>query len=100
MDATDAEKSYASILSTIHQSRQGECCYCNHCLPCPSMIDVGQTLRLVDRAEFAVTPDMRAEYNALPAKAFECIECGDCTGRCPFGVDVISKMRRAAEIFE
>ncbi|MGD2143955.1 MAG: 4Fe-4S binding protein [Anaerolineae bacterium] len=37
---------------------------------------------------------------ALPVKASECIECEVCIERCPFDVDIIAKIRHAAEVFE
>ena len=42
----------------------GECEYCNHCLPCPAQIDVGQVIRLADQARAGVTEALRAAYQA------------------------------------
>ena len=36
---------------------------------------------------------------ALPAKAGDCIACGSCEQRCPFGVPAVENMRLAAELF-
>ena len=41
----------------------------------------------------------REHYAALPHKAGECIACGACSGRCPFGVDAVENMRRAQALF-
>ncbi|MCK5732842.1 MAG: aldo/keto reductase, partial [Candidatus Latescibacteria bacterium] len=100
LDATDEEKDFSSILPEFQQYVKGECVYCNHCLPCPAVIDIGQTIRLVDTAQHGVSEDLRADYQALSVKASACIECGSCTTRCPFEVDVISKMQRAVKLFE
>jgi hypothetical protein len=100
LEATDEEKDYSSILDNIHQSMVGRCVYCNHCLPCPQDINIGSTICLADWAKAGVNDYLISEYNKLPAKASECIECGNCMERCPFNVDVISKLQAAAEIFE
>jgi len=101
LDATDEEKDFASVIEDFRQGLEGTCVYCNHCLPCPPTIDIAVVMRLLVPAErWGVDDALQADYDALPAKASDCIECGDCMERCPFGVDVIARMRKAAEAFE
>ena len=100
LEVTDEEKDFSSILPDFRQYSKGECVYCNHCLPCPAVIDIGQTIRLVEIAQYGVSEALRADYRALSVKASACIEYGSCMKRCPFEVDVISKMQRAVELFE
>ncbi|MBD3309392.1 hypothetical protein GF339_23540 [candidate division KSB3 bacterium] len=100
LEASDAEKDFSSVITDVRQYATGECVYCNHCLPCPSQIDVGKTLRLLDIARQHLTAELRAQYARLPASASACTACGACVERCPFGVDVIAKMTRAVQIFE
>jgi len=100
LDATDEEKDFSGIIKEFQQYQEGGCVYCNHCLPCPSSIDIGRTIRLFETAKYALSDDLTAIYDALSAKASDCVECGDCMERCPFDVDVISKMREAVELFE
>lgn len=98
-EASEEEKDFSALLVGFQQYREGECVYCNHCLPCPSGIDIGQVNRLLDLASAAMTPALQAHYNALSAKAEDCIQCGACEARCPFGVAVMDKMQRAAALF-
>ena len=98
--ASDEEKDYSALLPDFREYKTGRCVYCNHCLPCPSEIDVGLTLRLLQKAQRELTPEVQSEYDAMAAKASDCIHCGDCTERCPFAVDVISHMEQAADTFE
>jgi predicted aldo/keto reductase-like oxidoreductase len=42
---------------------------------------------------------VREHYKSLAHHASECIECGACEERCPFGVEIIQGMRKAAERF-
>lgn len=97
--ASDADKDFSAVMAAFDQYQEGECVYCNHCLPCPSAINIGHTLRLLDLARHELTDDLRASYAAMPVNASECIECGVCTERCPFGVDVVPAMRQAVEMF-
>ena len=39
-------------------------------------------------------------YAGFPVKASACVECGVCVERCLFDVEIIGKMRQAAEAFE
>jgi predicted aldo/keto reductase-like oxidoreductase len=100
LDATDDEKDFSGLLEDFKEYKTGECVYCNHCLPCPSSIDIGQVIRLVDMAHYGVTGSIQNAYKRLSARASDCTECGTCTERCPFDVDVISKMNRAVALFE
>lgn len=100
IDATEEEREFGEALAESAWSLRGSCVFCNHCLPCPSGIDIGRTLRLLAIAERGVSAELRAEYEALPAKASECVECGVCAERCPFGVDAAAEVRRAAEVLE
>ena len=98
-DASGEEKNYEPILPAFSEFATGECVYCNHCLPCPSNIDIGQTISLLEQGRRELTHGIRASYSALETNAFDCIACGQCTSRCPFGVDVIQKMEEAETLF-
>jgi len=100
LDATEKELDFAGVLAEFQGELEGTCVYCNHCLPCPSIIDIGSTIRLSVTAQHGVTDQLRADYDALAVKASACIECDECTERCPFGVDVIARMRQTVELFE
>jgi uncharacterized protein len=100
LEAGEPERDFGGLLAGFGRYIVGECTYCNHCLPCPVLIDIGQVQRLLDRAEFGLTGDLRSAYAALPVQASACTECGACALRCPFGVDVVARMRAAAGRFE
>jgi predicted aldo/keto reductase-like oxidoreductase len=100
LEASEAERDFGGLLADFGRYVEGECTYCNHCLPCPVVIDIGQVNRLLDLAELGLTANLRAAYAALPVKASACTECGACTKRCPFGVDAVARMRQAVRLFE
>ena len=99
LEATDSEKDFSAIDTNSIWKLQGSCMYCNHCLPCPVSIDIAAVTRLTDTARYGGDSRIAAEYEAMPATASACTECGICTERCPFNVDVICNMKRATAIF-
>lgn len=74
--------------------------YCSHCLPCPSVIDIPRISGLLVSAANGVSENLKRTYGSVAAKASSCVECGLCSERCPFGVDVVANMREAARLFE
>lgn len=99
LTASDKERDFSVLSQTKQFDLDGKCMYCNHCLPCPSHIDVAATTRALDLIEDAPQA-AKAQYDALEAKASSCIACGSCVKECPFNVDIIGNMRRAAAAFE
>jgi predicted aldo/keto reductase-like oxidoreductase len=100
LTATDEEKDFGPALADFQEYVEGECVYCNHCLPCPEEIDIAEISRLLDVAGDEPSPALWAAYAALPVKASACTTCGACVKRCPFGVAVIDRMQQAASLFE
>ena len=98
--ATEQEKDYTGIYKYMNNKSEGECMYCNHCLPCPKNINVAAVTKILDAKRQGTEGEWFKEYNTLEHKASECIACGTCEKRCPFGVPVIANMKQAAEIFE
>jgi uncharacterized protein len=98
--ASSEEKSFDSLVESFGRYLEGGCVYCGHCLPCPSSIDIARVNRLVETSKHTFTRDLYSEYNKLPAKGSDCIECEACMKRCPFNVDIVSKMKEAKRLFE
>ncbi|MBM3501643.1 MAG: hypothetical protein FJX74_23565, partial [Armatimonadetes bacterium] len=98
LDATDEQRDFAPALQELGTVECASCVYCNHCLPCPAGIDVGGVTRLLDLAEGGALEAARTDYARLPVKASECVECGDCAARCPWGLDAPAAMAKAAEV--
>lgn len=98
LSATDEERDYAEVLGTLRNDFRGNCVYCSHCQPCPSSIDIAAVNKYLDIArldEGNIPPSIRAHYAALAHKGSECIACGSCEARCPFGVPIIEHMATA-----
>lgn len=69
--------------------------------PCPVHIDIAMVNKLYDLATMQpeVPATVRAHYESLEQNAEDCIACGGCETRCPFGVPVIERMEKAKKIF-
>ncbi len=91
-DASAAERDYSGVIKQASMATTGFCMYCNYCLPCPQNINIAKTISAIDAMEQGDPGGARmyAEQGEV-----DCIECGDCEERCPFGVAVIDKMLSA-----
>jgi len=101
-DATDEEKDYALAFASFPKiSWSGHCMYCSHCAPCPQKIDVAYVTKFLNLtlAQSGVPETVREHYKALEHHAGECVQCGVCETRCPFGVEIRENMRKAKEVF-
>ncbi len=99
--ASDEEKDFSPAANGLKAMFKGACVYCNHCLPCPAEINIAAVHRALDLARLGAGAEksaaaLRASFEAPPS---DCIECGACESRCPFGVRIIENMREAAKLF-
>jgi predicted aldo/keto reductase-like oxidoreductase len=105
LEQSDEERDYSRIISGGIATGAREvplCLYCNHCLPCPARIDIAAVSRYTDIAalnERDIPPTVIQHYKALGSHGSDCIGCGACEKKCPFKVNVIAAMQRAAQIF-
>lgn len=97
-DASPEEKDYSVIASFTPADAKGRCVYCNHCQPCPAGLDVSLINKYYDLTK-AGDALARDHYNNLELKASDCIACGHCNERCPFGTDQVARMKEIAEYF-
>ena len=98
----ESEKEYAETLTNAPaHSFSDKCMYCGHCAPCTKGIDIASVNKFADlcSAQGEVPETVRGHYEALTAKASDCIACGKCEKNCPFGVKIIEHMKKAVEIF-
>ena len=101
-EASEAEKDYAEAFASFPKiSWTGHCMYCSHCAPCPQKIDVAYVTKFLNLtvAQGEIPETVREHYKALEHHAGECIKCGVCETRCPFGVKVRENMEKAESVF-
>ena len=81
------------------QELSGDFCRgCGYCMPCPQGIVINQCARMslmLRRAPSAnsLTPEAQAQMMAIE----NCVECGQCKSRCPYGLDTPALLRRNLE---
>ena len=101
-EADEQARDYASALASFPRIRwEGHCMYCSHCAPCPMEISVADVTKFLHLAEAQgdVPETVREHYRSLEHHASECIECGSCETRCPFGVAIRENMQSAVRVF-
>lgn len=101
-EVTREAKDYTAVMSGMEKfTWQGHCMYCGHCAPCSAGIDIASVNKYYNLtvAQGEVPETVREHYKSLSHHASECIRCGRCEKNCPFGVDIIGHMERAAERF-
>lgn len=72
------------------------CRACGYCLPCTADIDIPTAARmsqLIRRSPSA--PLLTEATQAKMKKIDECVDCGLCKSRCPYGLDTPNLMRKA-----
>jgi predicted aldo/keto reductase-like oxidoreductase len=97
-DPTDLD--YTEAIRSMNDNFKGSCVYCNHCLPCPSEIDIAVVTKYLDIAVMdEKTVGTFEHYRELPTHGSDCIECGDCESKCPFSVPIMKNMKMAFDLF-
>ena len=100
--APESERDYAPALASFPRiSWKGHCMYCSHCQPCPVKIDIATVTIFLNLAQAgkSIPETVREHYRVLEHHAGECIQCGSCERRCPFGVSIRENMKEAHKIF-
>ncbi len=88
--------------ATIERDREelsGDFCRgCGYCMPCPQGIMINQCARMALMARRAGTRDWKTEFWQNEMKKIEnCVQCGRCAAKCPYGLDTPKLLRENAE---
>jgi len=93
-EAVMTEEIQSDIQADKKKLGKGFCRGCGYCLPCPSGIEINNAARmnmLLRRSP--IQPYMTKEYHAKMHKIENCIHCGRCKKRCPYGLDTPSLLK-------
>jgi aryl-alcohol dehydrogenase-like predicted oxidoreductase/NAD-dependent dihydropyrimidine dehydrogenase PreA subunit len=77
------------------------CRGCGYCMPCPVGIEINNCARMslmLRRAPTAMslTPDQQAKMKKIE----DCINCGQCRSKCPYGLDTPNLLRKNYEDYK
>lgn len=98
LEAASKERDYSVLGTFTPKDVTGTCVYCNHCAPCSAGLNIGLINKYYDLAR--IGDDMAADHYAkLEKHASDCLHCGHCDRRCPFGVAQSRRMEEIREYF-
>ena len=85
-----------AVIEADRKSLAGEFCRgCGYCMPCTVGITINQCARMsqmVRRAPSAAW--LNEHWQAEMAKIDDCVECGLCMSRCPYGLEIPTLLRK------
>ena len=75
------------------------CRRCNYCAPCTVGINIPAIFLFEGYYSRYDLKDWAMErYNSMAKVASDCIECGDCEGRCPYNLPIRQMLKKAKEV--
>lgn len=90
------EGGLAEAIRRDREELQGEFCRgCGYCMPCPAGIEISTCARmslLIRRAPSA--EQLTEEAQAMMKKTEDCLHCGKCSKKCPYGLDTPALLER------
>ncbi len=109
--ASDARPLSADEIKQINESveenkRLSElyCTGCNYCMPCPAGVNIPLNFQLMNyHRVYKITDYAREQYAMIGTvdwmkgkKASECVECGECEGKCPQKLEIRKQLKETA----
>jgi predicted aldo/keto reductase-like oxidoreductase len=77
------------------------CRGCGYCLPCPAGINISQCARMSLLLRRAPTAALLSEEGQKSMRLIEnCLECGQCRAKCPYGLDTPSLLKKNYEDYK
>lgn len=80
---------YRAIIDKDRKELSGDFCRgCGYCMPCPAGIEINNCARMSLMLRRAPTAGwLSPEYQAKMEKIKDCLHCGQCKKKCPYGLD-------------
>ncbi|MGN1033868.1 MAG: aldo/keto reductase [Intestinibacter sp.] len=99
---TLTEEDNAKIAKIRAELGTNFCRRCEYCLPCPQGVVIPQNFLLEGYYTRYGLQDWAVErYNALgDGKASNCVECGECEGRCPYELPIRDMLKNVVKVLE
>ncbi len=85
-----------AFIEEDRKSLMGDFCRgCGYCMPCAAGIQINNCARMSQLIRRAPSANfLSEEWQGLMAKIEDCIDCGVCKTRCPYGLDIPNLLRK------
>lgn len=89
------------IVKIREELGQDFCRRCGYCLPCTMGIDIPNCFMFEGYYNrYGLKEWATSRYNKLVKKASGCIGCKKCMERCPYGLNIVEKLKKVVDTFE
>ncbi len=101
VDSLEYTKDDFLEINKIKKELDGDFCRrCGYCAPCTKGIDIANCFMFYGYySRYGLKDWAVSRYNSLNAFASDCIKCGVCLKRCPYGLDIPEKLKAVSEAF-
>ena len=91
-----------AVIEKDRRELAGDFCRgCGYCMPCTVGIDISTAARMIQLIRRAPTaPWLSEAQQANMRKIEDCVECGACASRCPYGLDTPKLLRKCYEDYK
>ncbi len=91
-----------SIIEKDKEDLSGDFCRgCGYCMPCTVGIQINNCARMSQLIRRAPSANfLGEEWQGLMGKIEECVDCGLCKSRCPYGLDTPNLLRKNYEDYK
>ena len=94
-DVTMTEEIHAFIEEDRKELLGDFCRGCGYCMPCTAGIQISQCARMSQLIRRAPSENFKGEFwQAEMAKIENCVDCGLCKSKCPYGLDTPNLLRK------
>ena len=85
-----------AVIAADRRSLAGDFCRgCGYCMPCTVGITINQCARISQMVRRAPSANwLNEHWQAEMAKIDDCVDCGLCMSRCPYGLEIPKLLRK------
>lgn len=95
------EQEIAEMKKLADEIGKDFCRRCGYCLPCSVGIDIPGVMVFEGYIKrYGLSDWAKGRYETSAVKASECIECGQCISRCPYGLQIPQRIQWVDKYFD
>ena len=95
------EKLLKDVVKAINEKMKVGCTGCRYCMPCPKGIKINNCARISQLLRRSPSASwLSEEWQQEMAKIKECLHCGLCASKCPYGLDTPKLLEKNLEDYE